>query len=630
MTLPVTPDYGLSDLWHLNYPIKHVLSQSISEGKIPLWTDELGAGFPITAVGEIGTFAPVNWLIFGLLPFPYAIVLAFITAFLGIGIGTFLYSRELGLPKGVSLIAGLFASFNGYFVVQMTHLNLLQSYALIPFALWFMERLIKGKRASSLWLSLVLAGMILVGFPQTLINSVFLLGIYALLRRPTYHRIRIFFTFFASVILALTLAAVQLFPLIELARESDTTGAAARQRFIHPLPIQHLMTAIHPFLFGDPSRGTYPHYGEDWGMFWENLFFPGTIPLLLFIVSLFSLRDQKIRKGMFPLFVLLILSLSFALGKYTPLSIFFKLPPLSFTRVAARFLAFSHIFFAIGAAFALSQLTRQWYKHWLFFALSSLHVAQIIFLFLPYHFWADVDQWLTPPATAAKIPGNARIMSLYQSDYWNKMFLTNGWRGQEAYYERARNSLDPNSNMIFGIKQLGVYAQQLPKRQEMIQRNMYDASTLGEHIRDVYGVTHIIDASVPLFDVKENEGALPDVRVGQRIVKVKDMGEALGRMNQESFNPRTEALWESEVMPGNDEQVFVINRSFYPGWKAYLGKQKIPIYPVNINQQAVIVQKDAPLSTLSFRYDPLSYKIGGTISLISLIGWIIAIRYSSQ
>lgn len=227
--------------------------------------------------------------------------------------------------------------------------------------------------------------------------------------------------------------------------------------------------------------------------------------------------------------------------------------------------------------------------------------------------------------TAGRLPSGARIASLGQSERWNRTFLTEGWRGKENEYYQNRNSLDPNSNMIFGVKQLGVYAQQLPKRQEVIQRNMYGDDILGRNIRDVFGVTHIIDAKNE-FEITKNKTALPDIRVGKNIIKVRNMEEALGAMNQSVFNPQTDVLWESEVMPKPDEEAVVVNRSYYPGWRAFLSGKEIPIYPVNINQQALIAPKDTAISNLAFKYDPLSYKIGGVVSGVSLAAWLMLLR----
>ena len=91
----VTPDYGLSDIWNFNYPLKNLLSESLKQGKIPLWTDMIGNGYPIMAEGQIGTFSPINWVIFGLFPMPQSFTAALIFVFITTLAGAYLLMRKI-------------------------------------------------------------------------------------------------------------------------------------------------------------------------------------------------------------------------------------------------------------------------------------------------------------------------------------------------------------------------------------------------------------------------------------------------------------------------------------------------------------------------------------------------------
>lgn len=637
----VTPDYGLSDIWHFNYPLKNLLGESLKQGRLPWWTDQVGNGFPIAAEGQIGAFSPINWMIFGIFPMPAAFTMAQMVAFLIMATGSYLFARSLRLSRTISIAALAFASYNGYIIAQLTHLNLLQSFSFIPWAFWLLEKIISTRRKMyGLWLAMILAQMILVGYPQTFFNSVIMLGVYALVRSfsgatpsgvPTETPGRTMAFVGASAVGAVLLAAIQVLPLVELVDQSDTVAAAANQRFIHPLSPKHLLTAIDPFIFGDPSQGTYPVYGEDWGMFWENMFYIGMLPIV--VIALSILKRKFPGRSASGVTVVLLASLLLSLGKYSPVSFLFKLPPLSFTRISSRFLVFSNFSLGIFAALCLGNLVgKKKFSIKVIYLVAIMHFIQVSWTFRNYHLWVDSQRWLLPPEIASQLPQDSRIISFGQSERWNSTYLTDGWQDKETTYYQNRNSLDPNSNMIFGVRQLGVYAQQLPKRQELVQRNMYQDSILGENIRTVFGVTYAVDARSDEFQIIKRDAALPDIRIGQNIITVKDSGEALGRMNQASFNPRADVLWESEVMPGEDSEVIVINRSFYPGWNAFISGKKISIYPVNINQQAVIVPRDTDLSTISFKYDPISFKLGAIISSLSFAGWMllwVKFRYNS-
>ena len=143
MKLLITPDFGLSDIWHLNYPLKNYLSQELKLGRFPLWTDMVGNGYPVAAEGQIGSFSIWNWLFFGFLPMPLAFMATLLSVFLIAGAGIYFYLREISLKRHESIVGSVVAVTNGYFIAHMTHLNLLQSFALIPWALLIVEKFAK-------------------------------------------------------------------------------------------------------------------------------------------------------------------------------------------------------------------------------------------------------------------------------------------------------------------------------------------------------------------------------------------------------------------------------------------------------------------------------------------------------
>jgi len=209
-----------------------------------------------------------------------------------------------------------------------------------------------------------------------------------------------------------------------------------------------------------------------------------------------------------------------------------------------------------------------------------------------------------------------------QENLWKMADANQGWEGKENIVRYAGKTLGPNSNMIFNIKQLGAYAQQYPRRFDIFRHFIYGNDTLGKNIRDVFGVTHIIDSSSGKINIIENPGAMPEVWESNRIYPVRDTGEALGRMASPDFTP-SEVLWESKDMPNENEKIIVFNRSWYPGWKAYINGLPAKIYPVNINQQAVITPASVSPSEVTLKYDPFSYKIGFLISSATIVGLAI-------
>src|SRR5207344_1516223 len=56
------------DLPKIDYPLASFFHDALAAGRLPLWNDQLGLGYPLYAEGQIGAFYPPNWLIFQLPP----------------------------------------------------------------------------------------------------------------------------------------------------------------------------------------------------------------------------------------------------------------------------------------------------------------------------------------------------------------------------------------------------------------------------------------------------------------------------------------------------------------------------------------------------------------------------------
>ena len=56
------------DIPKIDYPLAVFFHEALRPGRLPLWNDRLGLGFPLYAEGQIGAFYPPNWLLFQLTP----------------------------------------------------------------------------------------------------------------------------------------------------------------------------------------------------------------------------------------------------------------------------------------------------------------------------------------------------------------------------------------------------------------------------------------------------------------------------------------------------------------------------------------------------------------------------------
>ena len=67
--------------------------------------------------------------------------------------------------------------------------------------------------------------------------------------------------------------------------------------------------------------------------------------------------------------------------------------------------------------------------------------------------------------------------------------------------------------------------------------------------------------------------------------------------------------------------LLVLSDTYYPGWKAFLNGKETKIYKANYNFRAIPLK--AGEYEVKFIYNPISFKIGILVSLLTLIGVVV-------
>ncbi|MBI3742304.1 MAG: hypothetical protein HY257_11195, partial [Chloroflexi bacterium] len=80
--------YG-TDIIRLFHPFGVELSRALNAGRLPLWTPNLLAGFPLLAEGQIAALYPPNWILFRLLPAHFAISASILLHLAWAGVGMY-------------------------------------------------------------------------------------------------------------------------------------------------------------------------------------------------------------------------------------------------------------------------------------------------------------------------------------------------------------------------------------------------------------------------------------------------------------------------------------------------------------------------------------------------------------
>jgi len=461
LSIFVTPDFGASDILNFNYPLKEFLSQSLKNNQLPFWSRELATGFPVYAEGQIGTFYIFNLILFKFLPTIWAYNLNFVISYLLAFVFTYLFAQQIKLSKAGSFLAALVFTFSGFISVHLHHFNLVQAACLLPLIFYLVEKNFqKPKIITALLLSIALGQQFFSGDSRIVFITLVGLAVYFLWflffqkeKRGSLQKVIILLSF--SFILFLGLIAVQFLPSWEYKALTPRGKGSFQNAVSFPYPLIHLKTLIKPYLLGDPRIGTYKALADDWGIFWENTFYVGILPLILMLLSFFRIKKIKIKF----FWGLIAFSFLLVLGKYSPLYFIFYFPGFNMFRVPSRYALLIIWSIAILAGFGLEYLLKFIKKKYLKKIVVAFTVLfcfwQLFNFYDNYHPTGRAENWLKIPKSAKflRTKGQTRILSWLTETNWNKYFLTSGWKEKEVY-NFLRNSLKPNLNLLYKINSL--------------------------------------------------------------------------------------------------------------------------------------------------------------------------------
>ncbi len=229
------------DLPKVDFPLAALFHAALRDGHLPLWSDDLGLGFPLYAEGQIGAFYPPNWLLYQLPPL-VALDVSRVLHLAMAGVGAGILTGRLSGSRTGSLAAAAVVVLGGAITAKLQWTNLVVAYAWLP---WVLVPLVR--RPAPTALGLAAAGLAwglqaLAGHPNTWLltglAAVVLLA--AISPRPrTLGRIVAFGSLGGAV------GAVQLVPTLLLTSLSVRSGG---------LPVDDLFTSsatpFDPLLLG--------------------------------------------------------------------------------------------------------------------------------------------------------------------------------------------------------------------------------------------------------------------------------------------------------------------------------------------------------------------------------------------
>jgi len=344
------------DLRHHHYPWRVWAAREWLAGSLPLWSSEVGLGFPLMAALEGGALYPPTMGLFVALPDGLALNWSILLHQAWAGLGTWLLARSLGRSRLAALLAAVAFSMSGFLATHTLYLGMQNGAAWLPFTLFAVVRAVRSR---AWWgaAGLGLAMMVLAGDPQVAVYGWILAGAVVLWRLGWPPR-RAHLLALAAALAAVALAAPQLAATLELSGHGLRAGGLDRALAgLGSLPPQELLNGVLPEFFGFDRPADIPlshsHRGQGyWGTgesHWEMAFYLGLPTLALALWA----RRSRFWIGVAAVAVVLML------GRYTPLYEWTRwLPGLGSFRFPVRFSLWLTLAAALLAASGLDAVVR--------------------------------------------------------------------------------------------------------------------------------------------------------------------------------------------------------------------------------------------------------------------------------
>ncbi|WP_156741561.1 glycosyltransferase family protein [Occultella aeris] len=177
----------VSDQLDYFLPAMHEVHVRLLQGDLAMWTSANVGGFPLLGTINYGMISPGRWVFF-ILPTWLApawsklLEMAFAATF------TFLLVRRLGMSKLGAGLAAFIYPMTG-FIIAWTNWPQTAVATIIPMLFWSIERFSQERRVrDAVPVAIATALLLFGGFPAVAAQTLYLAGIYALVRTLVRHR----------------------------------------------------------------------------------------------------------------------------------------------------------------------------------------------------------------------------------------------------------------------------------------------------------------------------------------------------------------------------------------------------------------------------------------------------------
>ena len=254
-----------SDVISILYPWRILGIRMMKAGILPLWDSTILLGTPLLANFQSALLFPLNILFFVFNEITAWSLQVVLQPALMI-IAMYLFLRDLKLQKLPSIFGGILYAFSGYSIVWMEYDSINWTLGIFPILMLLTRKIYYSYRVK--WIFLIAVGIcisILSGYPLNVIYSLGVIFFYYTYLSAVDRKLKLrnFIQFLLGIVSGLMFSAVQLFPSIELYKNSifafDNVAIAGGIKY---LPLTHFITFIFPDFFGNPATGNYWSVGS--------------------------------------------------------------------------------------------------------------------------------------------------------------------------------------------------------------------------------------------------------------------------------------------------------------------------------------------------------------------------------
>lgn len=316
---------GDKDLVFWFYPAYKFVAEQIRTGSFPLWNPYQYGGIPLFAEWQAGVLDPLNWL-YLISSSSRALTASLQLSFALALLAAFSYARSLGFARRASVISAVVYAFSGFAVARVLYPGFLHILALTPLVLCFTEHLHqRGRWREVIGGALIIAWQLFAAHPQPVVYSSVLASAYAIfyacepntetLVRSFRQRLEFLLKFGVMFLAGAGLAAVQLLPAAEFARQSVRQDWPFELFTLHSLHPVSLLVTLFPFGHGEGHGWYQMRY---WGVYWhhnEAQIYLGALAMTLALGGALLAWRRRFRVGKF-WSIVAVVGVVFSLGKY--------------------------------------------------------------------------------------------------------------------------------------------------------------------------------------------------------------------------------------------------------------------------------------------------------------------------